>query len=84
MAYFATNQPRDEGGDPADGMRAMFGPLHVDQEIRQAISMCWMALPADQRTADRVEAEIRRVVERALKDLKEDAGSFGIGLTPKA
>ena len=31
------------------------------------------------RTVDAVEGEIRRLVDRALKDLHEDAAAFGVG-----
>lgn len=68
--------------DDPDGqkkMRAMFGPMQVDQEIRQAISFCWMMMPEEKRNPDAVAAEIRRIVERALANLKEDADGFGIG-----
>jgi len=67
-------------GDPNDhgAMRHMFGPQAVDQAVRGAISTCWMILPKEKKNPDAVAAEIRRVVERALKDLKEDAKAFGI------
>ncbi len=59
-------------------MRQMFGPSQIDSEIRQAISMCWMMLPDERKTPDAVATEIRRIVERALTNLKEDASAFGI------
>ena len=59
-------------------MRDMMGPQAVDQAVRQAISMCWMMLPDDKKNVEAVESEIRRLVDRALKNLKEDAESFGI------
>lgn len=58
-------------------MRDMMGPLMVDQAIRQAIQHCWMMLPEEERSADKVEEEIIRLVQRALKDLREDAVAFG-------
>jgi hypothetical protein len=61
-----------------ESLRTMFGPQAVDQAVRQAISMCWMALPKDRRSVDAVTAEIRRIVERALANLKEDEAAFGI------
>jgi hypothetical protein len=64
----------------ADLMRQMFGPGQVDEQIRQAIHMCWMSLPKDRKTVDELESQIRRIVERALKDLREDASQFGIGV----
>jgi hypothetical protein len=59
-------------------MHAFFGPQQVDHQIRQAIQSCWMALPADRKTVDGVEKEIRRIVDRALKDLRDDYQSFGL------
>jgi len=50
----------------------------IDQEIRQAICHCWLVMPPDRKTVHDVETEIRRLVERALKDLYEDARAFGI------
>ena len=64
-------------GDGGENWREMFGPHHVDHLVRQAISMCWMALPHDRRTTETIETEIRRLVDRALRDLKEDAKAFG-------
>jgi hypothetical protein len=56
----------------------MFGPQVVDQQVRQAISMCWMMLPDDKKSVDVVESEIQRIVARALKNLREDCQAFGI------
>ena len=55
----------------------MFGPAHIDQEIRQAIQFCWMSLPKERRTAEELETQIRRIFERALRDFREDQQSFG-------
>jgi len=60
-------------------MSEFFGPMQVDHMIRQAIQFCWMGLPTESKTPEHVAEEIRRILERALKDLKEDARSFGIG-----
>jgi hypothetical protein len=67
-------------GDPenTDKMRSFFGPQQIDHQIRQAIQFCWMALPAERKNVSEVETEIRRIVERALRDLREDCESFGI------
>jgi hypothetical protein len=59
-------------------LRAFFSPQQIDNQVRQAIQFCWMALPAEKKTIDEVETQIRRIVERALKDLREDAASFGL------
>jgi len=67
--------------DPEQGerFRSFFGPHHVDQLIRQSIQVCWMALPADKKGIEEVEKQIRRIVDRALRDLREDSDAFGLG-----
>ena len=68
----------DDGGDnPMEKMSEMFGPGHVDQIVRSAIQACWMALPKERRNVEEVEKEIRRIVEPALANFREDAASFG-------
>ena len=69
----------DDAGsnDPMAHMKDVFGPAHVDQFIRQAISSCWMALPKERRNVDEVERQVRRLVERALANLREDDAAFG-------
>ena len=73
MVVLSSNDP-----DGVNKMRGIFGPQQVDQQIRQAISMCWMMLPKDKKNPDAVAAEIRRIVERALTNLREDTQAFGI------
>ena len=74
MAMFDANDP-----DAAQQMRQVFGPGQVDEQIRQAIHLCWMMLPEDRKTVDELEKQILRIVAPALKDLREDAGQFGLG-----
>lgn len=57
------------------------GPASVDSMIREAIKMCWILLPNDQRSLDVLRREIQRFVDRALKNLEEDAQAFGIQAT---
>ncbi len=66
--------PMDD--ESMDRMRSFFGPHQVDQMIRQAIQFCWMSLPAEKRTIGQVEGQIRRLVDRALENMKEDEGHF--------
>ena len=66
---------RDENA--AEKMADFFGPGQVDQTIRQAIHFCWMALPKARRNADELEKQVRRIVDRALKDFREDSAQFG-------
>jgi hypothetical protein len=67
------------GPDAAAKMRDMFGPGQVDQHIRQAIQFCWMMLPNDQKSVDELEKQVRRIFERAIKAVREDADAFGLG-----
>jgi len=62
-----------------DNMRRMFGPGQVDVQIRQAIHLCWMLLPDDKKTVDDLEKQLCRIVDRAIRDLREDADAFGLG-----
>ena len=71
MAVF---DPNDD--DALDKMRNMFGPTQIDQQIRQAIHFCWMGLPKDNRNVDELERQIRRLVDRALRDVREDFDEF--------
>jgi hypothetical protein len=65
--------------ESAQRMRAFLSPQQVDHQIRQAIQFCWMTLPPDKQNVEEVEKQIRRIVDRALRDLREDADSFGLG-----
>lgn len=72
----------DSGNDPNAAQQAalcaMMGPQAVDHEIRMAIQHCWMMMPTEKKTVASVEVEIRRLVDRALKDLHDDAQAFGL------
>jgi hypothetical protein len=59
-------------------MRSMFGPGQIDTSVRQAIEMCWLMLPEEGKSVDELEKQFRRIVDRALKDVREDAQAFGI------
>ncbi len=73
MALFSSDDP-----DAGDKLRKMFGPEQIDQHIRQAIQFCWMALPDDKRTVGELEKQVRRIVDRALKDMHDDREAFGL------
>jgi hypothetical protein len=62
--------------DSLERMREMFGPIQIDQQIRQAIHFCWMALPREKRNIDELERQIRRLTDRALRDAREDFEEF--------
>jgi len=71
---FGAFEPDDE--EHAEKMRGMFGPDQVDRQIRQGIQFLWMILPKEKRNVDEVERQIRRIVDRALRDLREDFEEF--------
>ena len=75
---FSTFSCSDEDPD-SDALKNLFGPTQIDHAIRQAIQHCWMGLPKEKRNVDEVERQIRRLVDRALKDVREDAKEFGFG-----
>ena len=60
----------------SEKIKEFIGPGQVDHLIRQAIQFCWMALPADKRNIQEMETQMRRIFERALKNLKEDDSAF--------
>ncbi len=74
MALFPNDDPKS-----SDRMRSFMGPGHVDQQIRQAIQLAWIMLPEDKRNVAEVERVIRQMVDRALKDYREDAEAFDHG-----
>ena len=47
------------------------------------MTMCWMMLPKERQTVEGLKAEMRRLLERALKDFEEDAERFPPGQGPK-
>ena len=65
-----------EGDEGAEKMREFLSPPQIDQLIRHAIQFCWMALPKEKRSLDEVEKQIHRLVDRALRDLREDFDEF--------
>jgi hypothetical protein len=48
--------------------------------LRSALSLCSSIIPSDVRTVGAVENEFRRLVDRAIRDMHEDAAAFKIGV----
>ncbi|QGQ23529.1 hypothetical protein F1728_12960 [Gimesia benthica] len=72
---FQAFDPDDE--ESFDKMRDLFSPTQVDQSVRQALMFCWMMLPDDKLNIDELEQQFRRIVDRALQNLREDGQAFG-------
>ena len=58
-------------------MADFYGPGQINQTIWQAIHFCWLALPKERKNADELEKQVRRIVDRALRDFREDSEAFG-------
>ena len=58
-------------------MSSMMGPGQIDASLRQTLQMLWMIMPANKKNVEAIEQEFRRLVDRALRDFREDAESFG-------
>ena len=69
---FEFDETTDNGGDAG-----FINPAHMDHLVRQLIQVCWMALPKQRRTVAEVERQVKRLVDRALRDLHEDRREFG-------
>lgn len=54
-------------------------PSQIDCMIRQMIQACWTMLPEEKRNPDEAERQVRRIVDRALKDFREDCNEFWRG-----
>ena len=54
-----------------------FLALLVTQTLHQAIMHCWLAMPAQKKTVQDVETELRRILQRTLKHWSDDAIAFG-------
>ena len=67
--------PNDE--ESLGNMREFFSPAQVDHSVHQALQMCWMMLPKDKRNVDELERQFRRIVDRALKNMRDDDQAFG-------
>jgi hypothetical protein len=67
------------GEDVPDAVRRAFGPATVAKMVRQAVKICWVIAPKDQRALEYVEAEIKRLTERALEEFGEDGKGFQVG-----
>ncbi len=74
MAYQGFDSSDEESFEK---MRDFFSPAQVDTSVRQALHMCWMMLPNDKKNADELELQFRRIVDRALEDMREDEQAFG-------
>lgn len=57
-------------------------PDVANDSIRKAIIFGWWLLPKDQRTEENLEREIRRLVDDAIREFREDKDRFLRGEDP--
>ncbi len=77
MMVFESTSKRRGAEKAAEQMADFFGPQQIDQLVRQAIQFCWLNLPKEKRNPEELEKQMRRIVERALRDFREDFVAFG-------
>ena len=68
--------PNEDDDERQEKMREFFSPSQIDHHIRQTIQFLWMMLPKEKRNVDELESQMRRLVDRALRDLRDDFDSF--------
>jgi hypothetical protein len=73
MAFF----PIDSNEPSTDKIVELLGPGALDNQLRHAIQLCWLLLPKDRRTLDEVETEVRRVLDRAFQQMRDDEAARG-------
>ena len=59
-----------------EGERPLLSHSDPDQHVRNAIKSIWVVLPKEMRNVDELERQIRRLVDRALRDVREDFDEF--------
>ena len=69
---FESDETTDNGGDAS-----FINPAQVDHLVRQLIQVCWMVLPKHRKTVAEVDRQVKRLINRALRDLDEDNREFG-------
>ena len=79
MGIHSCNMSTNMSADDLAKFKSCISPSQIDSFLRQALQMLWMMLPKEQQTPEIIEAEFRRLVERALRDFSEDAARFGGG-----
>lgn len=66
---------RIDDGD-SDQFRKFFGPDDIDRAVRMTIQVCFLYLPKTKRTPEELERQIHRLVDRALREFREDQQAF--------
>jgi hypothetical protein len=68
------------GPDPKEKMRELLDPMSFTNRcVKDLIRFCWHFLvPPDRKTIDELEKQLHFLIDRAVKDLREDPESLGL------
>jgi hypothetical protein len=55
----------------------LYAPAEVDQLVRKTLQLCWRAMSRDRRSIEEHQRQVHRLVERGLRDFREDREEFG-------
>ena len=78
VQLYMTEEEMFSRSDDEKLIREVFGPGTVDKMMRETMSLCWVSLPQDRRNIDTLEAEMNRLLARAIKDWREDQSHTGL------
>ncbi len=59
----------------ADIFEAM-GPGAADKALRDAIQLCWMAMPKEKKSLPELKTLVEKLLDRVFRDLNEDEQYF--------
>lgn len=59
----------------ADMFEAM-GPGAADKAFRDAIQLCWMAMPKEKKSLSELKTLVEKLLDRVFRDLNEDEKYF--------
>lgn len=58
-----------------DLKNTLLGPNAVEAQLHQAVTVCWMSLPANDRSVARLIEEFTRISDRVIRNIRDDATS---------
>jgi hypothetical protein len=84
VVVFNADRPEDLPDDAtlkalADkAIKEAFTPKGVEQQIKQAVILCWLIQPENQRNYEHVKRDFERAADKVLSDLRADPKVFGV------
>jgi len=62
--------------NPIRGRDTLAAISFVEQRLRESLQVLWLALPTEKQNSDELVSQYKRLVERILRDFKEDLAMF--------